>query len=111
MRAPNKEARPRRWELRSGVVPALQVSCPPSIAEERKVKAQTIPWYAMEVLKLVRFEDYWVNKEQAFLLERLASITTRWLAREVPHGTTKRRLKKLLNDAYGWNDRYHGTVD
>lgn len=75
------------------------------------MKIHTIPWYAVEVLKLIRFEDYWVNKHQAFLLERLASITTRWLAKEVAHGTTKRRLKKLLRDAYAWNDEFHGTVD
>lgn len=62
------------------------------------MRTGTIPWYAVEVLRFIG-EPCWNSDGEHELTYRLASILSRWLAKQVPHGTTKRRLKKLLRDA------------
>jgi len=58
----------------------------------------TIPWYAKEILTALGDIPHF-DVAECELLHRLAGIMTRWLTKEVPHGTTKRRLKKLHRDA------------
>jgi len=72
------------------------------------MRIHSIPWYANEVTTAVgppECVDDWQ------LLARLGSILTRWLAKEVPHGTTKRRLKKLHLDAIAWDAEQSGDID
>jgi len=53
---------------------------------------KTIPWYARQIKDAVGFPH---TTEQMLTMCQVASILTRWLTGEVPHGTTKRRIKNL----------------